>query len=201
MTKFVTKEWIEVIDFSSGQYSVNRNIRFKTLMLRSDLCDYSDAYIAVKRRISVAGTNANNRRKKKPTFKNNTPFRSCISKINNTFVNNAEDLDIVMPVYNLLEYKDNYSIISGSLWNYCRDEVNDAANENKNNGAINFRIKNDKTTTSKSSEYKTKLMRSTPDSASGLNVEVVVPLEYLSNFWRSLDLPLINCEVEVAMVK
>ena len=101
-----------------GQYSDNKNIRFKTSMLRSDLCDYSDAYIVVKGRISVRGTNDANKRNKKLTFKNNAPFRSCISKINNTFIDNAEDLDIVMPMYNLLECSKNYSVTSGSLWNY-----------------------------------------------------------------------------------
>ena len=74
-------------------------------MLRSHLCDYSDAFIVVKGRVSVRGTNDNNRRNKKLTFKNNAPFRSCISKINNTFMDNAEDLDIVTPMYNLLEHK------------------------------------------------------------------------------------------------
>ena len=91
-------------DLSSGQYSVNKNIRLKTSTLRSDLCDYSDAYIVVKGRITVQGDNHAKTRNKKLTFKNNASFRSCISKINNTFVDNAKDLDIVMPMYNLLEY-------------------------------------------------------------------------------------------------
>ena len=82
-------------------------------MLRSDLCDYSDAYIAVKEIVSVTGTNANSRRNKKLTFKNNAAFRSCISKVNNTFIENVEDLDTDIPMYNLLEYSDNYSI-----WNF-----------------------------------------------------------------------------------
>ena len=69
-------------------------------MLRSDLCDYGNADVVVKGTISVTGTNNANRRNKKLIFKNNTPFRSCITKINNTFVDNAEDLDIVMPMYN-----------------------------------------------------------------------------------------------------
>ena len=99
-------------------------------MLRSDLCDYSDAHIVVKGRISVRGTNDANKINKKLTFKNNVSFRSCISKINNTFVDLAEDLDIVMLMYNLLEYSDNDSVISRSLWNYYRDEVNHSVNEN-----------------------------------------------------------------------
>ena len=82
VSKFVTKKWVEVNDLSSGQYSINKNIRFKTSMLRSDLCDYSDEYTAVKGIINVTGANANNGRNKKLIFKNNAPFRSCLSKIN-----------------------------------------------------------------------------------------------------------------------
>ena len=84
---------IKLNDLPSGQYSLNKNIRFKTSMLRSDLCGYSDAYIVVKRRISVTDTNAANRRNKKLTFKSNVPFRSCIS---NTLVDNAEDLELML---------------------------------------------------------------------------------------------------------
>ena len=94
-------------------------------MRRSDLCDYSDAYIVVKGRITVTCNNNVNRRKKKLTFKNNARFRSCISKINSIFIHKAKDLDTVMSMYNLLEYSDNYSTTSGSLWNYHRDKVND----------------------------------------------------------------------------
>ena len=79
-------------------------------MLPSDLCDYSGAYIVVKRKVNVTGTNNSNRSNKKLTFNNNSPFVLCISKINNTFIDSAEDLDIVMAMYNLLECSDNYSI-------------------------------------------------------------------------------------------
>ena len=79
-------------------------------MLRSDLCDYSDAYIVVKEGISVTGTDNANRKNKKLTSKDNAPFKSYISKINNAFVDNAEDLDIVVPMYNFLEYSDNLSL-------------------------------------------------------------------------------------------
>ena len=103
VSKFVTKKWVEINDLSSGQYSASKNIRFKTSMLRSYLCDYNDAYIVVKGRISVKGTNDANKRNKKLIVKNNAPFRSCISKINNTFIGNTEDIDIVMSIYNLLE--------------------------------------------------------------------------------------------------
>ena len=113
--------------------------RFKISMLRSDLCDYSDAYVVAKGKITVEGKNDAKTRNKKVIFKNNAPFRSRISKINNAFTDNAEDLDIVMSVYNLLEYSDNMK--SGSLWKYYRDEVHDDAN--KNNSANN-RIKTSK---------------------------------------------------------
>ena len=104
-----------------------------------------------------------------------------------------------MPIYNLLEYSDNYSMTSGSLWNYYRDEINDDANENDNNinNHNNNEITNNRTTTSKSSEYKTKIIISTPNDNNILDAEVVVPLNYLNKFWRSLDLLLIYCEIEL----
>ena len=148
-------------------------------MLRYDLCDYSDADIVVKGRVSVRGTNDAIKRNEKLNFRNDGSFRSHISKINNTFIDNAENLDIVMPMCNLLEYSDNYSMISGGLWNYYRDEVNDDKNENDN---INIRINNNKTITSKSLEYKTKLIGSTPNNNNILEAEVVVTLKYLSIF-------------------
>ena len=161
LSKFVTIKWIKVNDLSSGQYSVNKNLRFKNVkMLRSHSCDYSDANIVVKGRTTVKGDNDGKTRNKKLIFKNNTTFRSCISKINNVFINNTEDLGIVMRMYNLLEYSDNCSMTSGSLWNYHRDQVNDDENENDN---ANNRINNNKTITSRSFEYKTKLIGSTPN--------------------------------------
>ena len=131
-------------------------------MLKSDLNDYNDAYILVKERISVKGTDNANRWNKKLTFKNNALFRSCISKTNNTLIGNAEDFDIVMPMQNLLEYNENYSVTPGRLWNYYRDEVIDAANEN--DGANN-NVNNNKTK-SKSFEHKIKLIGSTPNKNS-----------------------------------
>ena len=107
VSKFVTKKWIEVNDLSTSRYSVNRNIRFQISMLRSYLCD---TYIVVKGTVTVEGDDDNKKRDKKQSFKNSAPFRSCISKTNNTFIDNAEDLNIVMPIYNLLEYSDNCSM-------------------------------------------------------------------------------------------
>ena len=96
-------------------------------MLRSILCDYSDAYILLKGNITVNNTAAANNTNKKAIFKNCAPFTNCISKINNTQIDNAEYIDIVMPIYKLIEYSDNYSKTSGSLWQYCKDipAVND----------------------------------------------------------------------------
>ena len=104
--RFITKKWIEVHDQSGEIYNTNKQIRFKTSMLRSDLCDYSDAYIVVTGTIAVTRPNNNkNAYDKKLAFKNNAPFNSCITKINNTLIDNAEDLDIVMPMYNLITVK------------------------------------------------------------------------------------------------
>ena len=115
VSKLVTIKWIEINNLSGGQFSVKKNVRFKTSILRSDLCDYSDAYIVVKGRISVTGNNNANKRNKKLNFKNNALFTKKKKKIDNTFVDNAEDFDIVMMMYNLLEYSDNYFMTSGSL--------------------------------------------------------------------------------------
>ena len=92
-----------------------------TSMRRSDLCDFNDAYIVVKGIIIV--TNPNNpKRNKAIAFKNNAAFINCISNINDVKIDNAEDLDVVMTMYNLLEYSKNYRKTTGSLWNYYRDE-------------------------------------------------------------------------------
>ena len=135
-SKFKTKNWVEINDDVRAAYSPNKQIRFKTLMLRSSLCDYSDAYILVKGNITVNNTAAEgvaaNNINKKVIFKNCAPFTNCISKINNTQRDNAEYIDIVMPMYNLIEYSDNYSKASGSLWQYHKDTP---ANEPVFNGA------------------------------------------------------------------
>ena len=107
LPRYVTKKWIEVYDQSEKNYNVNKEIRFKTSMLSSDLYDFSDAYIVVKGNITV--TSPDNARKiKSVTFKNNAPFINCITNINGIKIDNAEDLDVVMPMHNLLEYSKNY---------------------------------------------------------------------------------------------
>ena len=137
-SKFKTKNWVEVNDESRGTYNVNSQIKFKTTMLKSSLCDYSDAYILVKGTITVNNTAAAdadaNNTNKKVIFKNCAPFTICISEINNTQVDNVKDIDIVMPMYNLIEYSDNYSKTSGSLWQYCKD----IPTANNNNAIVDF---------------------------------------------------------------
>ena len=121
-SKFRTRNWVEINDESRGAYNVNSQIKFKTIMLKSSLCDYSDAYILVKGTITINARGAYdearqaNERDKGVLFKNCAPFINCISEINNTQIGNAKDIDIVMPMNNLIECSDNYAKTSGSLW-------------------------------------------------------------------------------------
>ena len=157
-------------------------------MLRSDLCDFSNAYIVVKGMITVTDPN-NDAYDKKLAFKIKAPFVSCISKINNTLTDNGEDLDIVMPLSNLLEYSKNYSKRTGSFWNYYRDKPNSGANNN-----IYYSIK-----ASKSFDYKASITGKLESNNIENEVEIVVPLKHLSNFWRTLDMPLINLEINLIL--
>ena len=188
-SKFRTRNWVEINDESRGAYNVNSQIKFKTTMLKSSLCDYSDAYILVKGTISINNTaaqgSAANNIDKKVIFKNCAPFTNCISEINNTQIDNAKDIDIVMPMYNLIEYSDNYAKTSGSLWQYCKDIP---ARDNNNN-VIAFDANN----LTDSFKFKVKITGQTGDDGTK-DVEIMVPLKYLSNFWRTLEMPLINCE-------
>ena len=160
-------------------------------MLQSNLCDYSDAYIIVKWIITVVDPNDANY-KKKLALKNNAPFFSCISKINNTLIDNAEDLDIVMATYNLVEYSKSYSKTSGSFWNYYRVDTNGGAGGENNN--VYYSLED-----SKSFDYKTNIKEKLQGINRTKNVEVAVPLKHLSNFWRTLDIPLINCKVSLIL--
>ena len=185
--KFKTKNLVEINDESRGTYNVNSQIKFKTTMLKSSLCDYSDAYILVKGTITIAGAGDDaaarqaDERDKGVIFKNCAPFTNCVSEINNTQVDNAKDIDIVMPMYNLIEYSDNYVKTSGSLWQYYRDEPN-------NNLAD-----------SESFKFKVKITGKTPANDNEKDVEIMVPLKYLSKFWRTSEMPLINCEVNLIL--
>ena len=113
-------------------------------MLRSDLRDYNDEYIVVKGKITVKRPNNADEYDQKLAFKNNTPFNSCITKMNNTLIDNAEDLDIVMPMYNLIEYSKNYRKTTGSLWNNYRYKPNIGSDDGVGNNRINYSIKDSK---------------------------------------------------------
>ena len=154
-SKFKTKTWVKIDDESPGTYNKDNQIRFKTSMLRSSLCDYSDAYILAKEIIAVAITataaSAANNVNKKVIFKNSAPFTNCIRRINNKEVDNAYDIDLVMPVYNLIEYDNNYSKTSTILWQYSREEPTlannvDITDFNKDNADTNLFKINEKIT-------------------------------------------------------
>ena len=156
-------------------------------MLRFNLCDYADAYVLVKGTITITGTGDDDaakrldERNKGVIFKNCAPFSKCISGINNTDIDNAQDIDIVIPMYNLIEYSDNYSKTSGSLWQYYKDHPN-------------YNI-----TGSESFKSKIKITGKTPAAGNTKDVEIIVPLKYLSNFWKTLEMLLINCEVNLVL--
>ena len=148
-SKFRTRNWVEINDESQGTYNVRNQIEFKNSMIGSNLCDYSDAYIYVKGTITVPNTGttaASNNRIKKVISKSCAPFINSISEVNNT-EDDAHDIDVVMPMYNLNEYSDIFSKISGSLYQYYRDEpaLNDNCNvidfPNDNNNSILFKFK------------------------------------------------------------
>ena len=186
LSKFRTLNWVEINDESRGNYA-NSDIRFKTTMLLSNLCDYADSDILVKGTITItcAGDDVAVRRaderNKGVTFKNCAPFTKCKSGINNTDIDNAHDIDIVMPMYNLIEYSDNYLKTSGSLWQYYKDDPNDNL------------------TDSESFKSKVKITGNTPNNGNTKDFEIIVPLKYLTNFWRTLEMPLINCEVNLIL--
>ena len=214
--RFITKKWVEGHDQSGeaeNRYKLSKPIRVKSSILKSDLCDFSDAYIVVKGDITLTKTNGRGTidiRNRFLAFKNNAPFTNCISKINNVLIDNAEDLDVVMPMYNLIEYSKNYRKTTGSLWNYYRDEPKDPPLNDDDPPTINYNA--DPITNSESFKYKSSITGKTSNANQEngenteqgnteikKNLEIVVPLKYLSNFWRTLDMPLINCEVSLTL--
>ena len=176
-SKFRTRNWVEINDKSRRAYNVNSQIKFKTTMLKSSLCDYSDAYILVKATITVNNTAAQgaaaNNTNKKVIFKNCAPFTNCISEINNTQIDNAKDIDIVMPMYNVIECSDNYAKTTGSLWQYCKD----IPALNANDEITIFDANN----LTDSFNFKVKITGQTGDDGTK-DVEIMVLLKYLSNF-------------------
>ena len=140
--------------------------------------------VTVTGNINVAGDDANT----KVAFKNCAPFTKCIAEINETFIDDAEHINITIPMYNLIEYSDNYSDTSGNLWQFKRDEI-----------IGNINLANN---TSSSFKYKSNLIGNTDaDGATRKKegVKIAVPLKYLSDSWRSLEIPLINCQDELSL--
>ena len=187
LPKFVTREYVRVNSLLDT-YNEKKSIRFKTSMLRSNLCHYSDAYILVKGTITVTAPGA---------ITNNAPFVSCITRINGEFIEDADDLDIVMPMYNLLEYSKNYRKTIGSLYNCYRDELTNDNNDNfANRNVVN----------SEAFKYKNKITGNSYNVNAGVQgydvnkngtqkIELAIPLKYLGNIWKALNIPLISCEV------
>ena len=193
---FATKKWYIINDENNTNYGVNKDtgadnpdtIKYDTRALKPNLCDYADVYILVDGTIRAA--NALNATRL--ALKNCAPFTKCNLEINDEHVDTAENLDIVMPMFNLLEYSDNYQDSSATLYQYKRDESpeDDAVADLTADNLSSFK-------------YKIKLLGNIPqldaDAAlvGGLNVKVVIPLKYLSNFFRSLEMPLINCKIKL----
>ena len=175
-------------------------------MLRLDLCDYANSYILVSGTITVTAnagaSNIRDKRNRKLILKNNASFVSCITKINNELIEDAEDLDVVMPMYNLLEYSKNYKKTIGSFYNCYGNEL---SNDNDDNNFANIKVVNSNT-----SKYKNKIIGNTYNVAAAAagydankegtqEIELAIPLKYLGNFWRALNMPLISREVSLEL--
>ena len=188
---FATKKWYVINDENNTNYGVNKDtgannpdtIKYDTRVLKPNLCDYAEAYILVDGTIRGTGGDNNTRL----ALKNCAPFTKCNLEINNEYIDAAENLDIVMPMYNLIEYSDNYQYSSATLYQYKRDEPPEA------NAIDDLTVDN-----SNSFKYKVSLLGNpvVADNIAKRSVKVVVPLNYLSNFFRSLEMPLINCKIK-----
>ena len=185
-----------LVNSLSNTYNENKSIRFKTPMLRLDLRDYADAYILVNGKITVTSQNNVIRDKKNRSLilKNNAPVFSHITRINGELIEDADNSDTVMPMYNLLEYRKNYIKTIGSFYNYYRDEL---SNDPDNTNHDNIKVVN-----SNAFKYKNKIIGNTYNilntaanyvAAKGTQEkELAIPLKYLGNFWRALNMPLIS---------
>ena len=189
---FATKKWCIINDENNTNYGVDKDtgtnnpdtIKYDTRVLKPNLCDYAEAYILVDGTIRGTGGNNNIRL----ALKNCAPFTKCNLEINDEHVDTAENLDITMPMYNLIEYSDNYQDSSATLYQYKRDEPPE------NDAVADLTADN-----SSSLKYKISLLGNpvVANNIARINVKVVVPLKYLSNFFRSLEMPLINCKIKL----
>ena len=190
LEKFATRKWYIINDQTGGGVDPygpgdgNQTTKYDTKVIKSNLCDYSDAYILITGNIRNKAAVASGNLAKNVAFKNCAPFTKCTVNINDEFVQMAEDVNIVSPMYNLLEYSDNYQDSTGSLYHFRRDEPP------ANNGDIV-----DATT---SLVYKGKLIEGT-DNAHTQGIKLIVPLKYISNFFRSLEMSLVNCKVDLEL--
>ena len=176
---FATKKWYIINDENNTNYGVDKNngannpdtIKYDARVLKPNLCDYAEAYILIDGTIRADAVDANTRL----ALKNCAPFTKCNLEINDEHVDTAANLDITMPMYNLIEYSDNYQDSSATLYQYKRDEP------------------------PSSFKYKVELLGN-PVFDGGIakrSVKVVAPLKYLSNFFRSLEMPLVNCKIKL----
>ena len=192
---FATKRWYIINDENNTNYGVNKDtgadnpdtIKYDTRVLKPNLCDYAEAYILVDGTIRAAAADVNTRL----ALKNCAPFTKCNLEINDEHVDTAENLDITMPMYNLIEYSDNYQDSSATLYQYKRDEPPEV------NAIADLTV--DK---SSSFKYKISLLGNpvVADNIARRSVKDVVPLKYLSNVFRSLEMPLINCKIKLNLI-
>ena len=194
--KLATKKWYVIDSETKCNYSHGDPITFLTKSIESNLCDYSDPYLLVTGKIAVtrtiAAAGAQPQRKQVLTeatqvaFKNCAPLKDCRTEISDTFVDYADFINIAMHMYNLIEYSDNYSDTSGSLWGFKREEIDNNANVTNDDNAPSFK-------------YKASIIGNTENNGTKYGVKIAVPLKYLSNFWRSLEMSLINCKAELSL--
>ena len=176
------KKWYIIDGESKGNYSHENPIKFLTSSLESIICDYSDTYILVTGNITVTPNNAATQ----VVFKNCAPFEKCRTEINETFIDEADFMNIKMRMYNLIKYSVNYSSTSGSLWHFGRDEIINNADVTNDDKAPSFK-------------QKAYLIGNTENNGTKKEVKIAVSLKYLNNFWRLLEMPLINCEVKLSL--
>ena len=182
-SKFVTREWNIVSANLNANYGVGNEINYNTEVLESNLCDYNDTYILVKGDVTVTAVP-----EAQVAITNCASFTKCITKIDGTTMDDAENLDLVMTIYKVIEYSSNYSETTGNLWFYFKNE------------AANFNADIGDTDDFKSFKYKAKLLGNTAVHGANRilrNATIAVSLKYLSSFWRSLEMQLISCKVEL----
>ena len=186
-SKFVTRNWNIANDNSNANYGIGNEINYHTDVWKYNLCNYNNGFILVRGDITITAAPET-----QIAFTNFVPFTKFITKIDGIAIDHAEDLDSVIPMYNLIEYSSNYSKTTGILWFYSKDET------------TNFNANIEKTNNSKSLKYKVKLIGNAAiDGANGIlkNETIAVSLKCFTNFWWSLEMPLINYKLKLKLKK